>query len=137
MIKLKTAILFFFLFIASQQLFCQVYKFKTTSVSVSLKNEKGSWEKWSDAKDASLIVTLDTRKNRIVVYSEIIQLFEISDYLEEKSTDKEDNASFVCVDNNGEDCVLSIITRKDQGNRKQLYITYDDRIINYNIINFK
>ena len=41
--------------------------------------------------------------------------------------------SFTCKDNDGEDCTISIITRKKQDNRKQLYINYKNRIIVYNI----
>ena len=40
-----------------------------------------------------------------------------------------------CKDNDGVECNLSIITRKKQGNRKQLYINYGDQIIVYNIFN--
>jgi len=35
----------------------------------------------------------------------------------------------------GENCTLSIIIRKKQGNRKQLYVNYDNRIIVYNMQN--
>jgi hypothetical protein len=84
-----------------------------------------------------LVVTLDTKKNRIVIYSEIIQLFEILEYVDVVETKTNDTATFVCINNEGEDCTLSIITRKNQGNRKQLYVTYEDRILNYNIVNLK
>jgi hypothetical protein len=44
-------------------------------------------------KNVNLIVTLDTKKNRIVVYSQIIQLFEIVEYydIDENDIDKVDN----------------------------------------------
>jgi hypothetical protein len=100
---------------------------------MSLLNPKGKWTKWTEPKETSIIITLDTKKSRIVVYSESIQLFEIMEYIDEKSTPKDDTVSFVCRDNDGEDCNIAIITRKNQENRMQLYITYDDRIINYNV----
>jgi hypothetical protein len=37
------------------------------------------------------------------------------------------------VDNNGVECTLAIYTRKKQGSRNQLYITYQDMIIAYNM----
>jgi hypothetical protein len=36
--------------------------------------------KWTDLDLVNILVSLDTNKNRIVVYSQIIQLFEIIDY---------------------------------------------------------
>lgn len=113
----------------------QTYKFKTSGFSVLEKNDKGKWGKWSDLNLTNLLVTLDTNKSRIVVYSQIIQLFEIIEYhpVEENETDL--GYGFTCKNNEGEDCTLSIITRKKQDNRKQLYITYDNRVIVYNIFN--
>ena len=69
----------------------QVYKFQTTGFTVSEKNEKGVWGKWSDFQEASLVVTLDTNKNRIIIYSQEIQLYEIVNYEE-----KQDNENDEC-----------------------------------------
>ncbi|WP_291123229.1 hypothetical protein, partial [Flavobacterium sp. UBA6046] len=115
----------------------QTYKFSTSGFSVLEKNEKGKWGKWSDLDLVNILVTLDTDKNRIVVYSQAIQLFEIVDYYPLEENENDAVYAFTCKDNNGEDCTLSIITRKKQGNRKQLYINYDDRIFLYNIFNYK
>lgn len=137
MTKIKTILLLFFLFIGVQQSYCQTYKFITSGLSVMEKDQKGKWGKWSDLKLATILVSLDTDKSRIVVNSEIIQLFEIIEYqpLADNATDSV--YTFTCKDNNGDDCTLSIITRKNQDNRKQLYVNYDNRIIVYNISNYK
>ncbi len=90
---------------------------------------------WSELKLVNVLVSLDTNKNRILVYSQVIQLFEIIEYQSIEENDTDIVYSFTCKDNNGDDCTLSIITRKKQVNRKQLYINYDDRIIVYNIFN--
>jgi hypothetical protein len=116
-----------------QQSIGQGYRFKTSSITMSLLNPKGNWTKWTEPKETNIIISLDTKKNRIVVYSEAIQLFEIMEYIEEKSTPNDNTVSFVCRDNDGEDCNIAIITRKKQENRLQLYITYEDKIINYNL----
>lgn len=118
-----------------QHSYSQNYKFKTSGFSVLEKNEMGKWGKWSDLNLVNILVTLDTNKNRIVVYSQIIQLFEIIDYQSTEENDTDIVYSFTCKDNEGVDCTVSIITRKKQGNRKQLYINYDDRIVVYNIFN--
>ena len=133
--KTKTYILLFFLVVGLQHSYGQVYKFKTSGFSVLEKNEKGKWGKWSDLNLVNIVVSLDTNKNRIVVYSNIIQLFEIIDYQTIEENDTDIVYSFSCKDNEGVNCTLSIITRKKQYKRKQLYINYDNRIIVYNIFN--
>ncbi|MBX9887635.1 MAG: hypothetical protein K2Y30_06845 [Flavobacteriaceae bacterium] len=133
--KIKLFVVLLFLSFGMQQAYSQTYKFKTSGVSVLEKNNKGKWGKWSDLNLVNILVTLDTNKNRFVVYSQIIQLFEIVDYIPTQENDTDIVYSFTCKDNNGLDCTISIITRKMQENRKQLYITYDDHIILYNIFN--
>jgi hypothetical protein len=135
MIKTKIYLVLLFLVMGLQHSFGQNYKFKTSGFSVLEKTEKGKWGKWSDLDLVNILVTLDTDKNRIVVYSQIIQLFEIIDYQPIEENDTDIVYSFTCKDNEGLDCTVSIITRKKQDNRKQLYINYEDRIIVYNIFN--
>ncbi|MFV8270230.1 hypothetical protein ACNQGP_09885 [Flavobacterium sp. GT2N3] len=135
MTKTKIYIVLLFLVMGLQHSFGQNYKFKTSGFSVLEKTEKGKWGKWSDLDLVNMLVTLDTDKNRIVVYSQIIQLFEIIVYQPIEENDTDIVYSFTCKDNEGVDCTVSIITRKKQGNRKQLYINYEDRIIVYNIFN--
>ncbi|MFV8336611.1 hypothetical protein [Flavobacterium sp. RSP29] len=135
MTKTKIYVVLLFLVMGLQHSFGQNYKFKTSGFSVLEKTEKGKWGKWSDLDLVNILVTLDTDKNRIVVYSQIIQLFEIIEYQPIEENDTDIVYSFTCKDNEGLDCTVSIITRKKQGNRKQLYINYEDRIIVYNIFN--
>lgn len=135
MTKTKLYIILFFLGLGLQQSYSQNYKFKTSGFSVLEKNEKGKWGKWSDLDLVNILVSLDTNKDRIVIYSQIIQLFEIIDYQATEENDTDIVYSFTCKDNNGEDCTVSIITRKKQDNRKQLYVNYENRIIVYNIFN--
>lgn len=126
-------IIVLFLAFGLQQVQSQSYHFKTSGFSVLEKNEKGKWGQWSDLDLVNLSVVLDTDKHRIVVYSQEIQLFSILDYIEREENDTDIVYSFMCKDNDGRECKLSIITRKKQDNRKQLYINYDDHIIVYNI----
>jgi hypothetical protein len=136
MIQLKTLVISLFLVLGLQQSYGQVYKFQTTGFSVLEKNEKGSWGKWSDLQNVNLMVTLDTNKNRIVVYSQEIQIYDILDYQEKQENDTDQVYSFNCKDIDGESFTISIITRKNQNNRKQLYINQKNVIIVYNIVNF-
>lgn len=136
MTKIKIIIVLVFLLMGLHQSYSQTYKFKTSGFSVMEKDGKGKWGKWSDLDLVNILVKLDTDKSRIIVYSEIIQLFEIIEYIPLEENETDSVYTFTCKDNNGDDCTLSIITRKKQDNRKQLYINYDNRIIVYNISNF-
>ncbi len=137
MTKIKIITILAFFTLTLNQSYGQIYKFKTSGLSVMQKDQRGKWGKWSDLKLVNIFVKLDTDKSRIVVYSEVIQLFEIIDYIPLEESETDSVYAFTCKDNNGEDCTLSIITRKKQDNRKQLYINYEDRIILYNIFNLK
>lgn len=132
--SIRTYIVLLFLGFGLQQVQSQSYHFKTSGFSVLEKNERGKWGEWSNLDLVNLSVILDTNKHRIVVYSLEIQLFSILDYIEREENDTDIVYSFMCKDNDGKDCKLSIITRKKQDYRKQLYINYDDHIIVYNII---
>ena len=118
------------------QVHCQTYKFQTTGFSVMAKNENGDWGKWSDLQDTSIIISLDTTKNRIIVYSQEIQLYDILSYEEQVENDSDLVYPFSCIDDDGVAFTLSIITRKNQNNRKQLYINHKNFIIVYNILNY-
>ncbi len=137
MTKIKIIIVLAFFTMGLHQSYGQIYRFKTSGLSVLQKDQKGKWGKWSDLDLVNILVALDTDKSRIIVYSEVIQLFEIIEYIPLAENENDSIYSFTCKDNNGDDCTLSIITRKKQDNRKQLYINYDNRIIVYNISNYK
>lgn len=131
---MRTYIILLFLGLGLQQSYAQTYQFKTSGFSVLEKNEKGKWGEWSNLDLVNLSVILDTNKHRIVVYSLEIQLFNILNYIEREENDTDIVYSFMCKDNDGRECKLSIITRKKQDYRKQLYINYDDHIIVYNMV---
>ncbi|GGF10980.1 hypothetical protein [Flavobacterium limi] len=132
---LRNYIILFFLGLGIQQAYSQSYRFKTSGFSILEKTDKGKWGEWSKLDLVNLSVVLDTEKHRIVVYSQEIQLFNIIEYIEREENDTDIVYSFVCKDNSGIDCKISIITRKKQDYRKQLYINYDKHIILYNIFN--
>jgi hypothetical protein len=128
----KLKIVVFVLFIGFS-CYSQQFLFKTTSLSVTEVNSKGKWSDWTKPVKSEMIIKIDGLSHRVVVYSEEIQLFNIVKYNEVKKTETDIVSSYNCIDNNGIECVVSVYTRKNQNNRKQLYITYDDTIIEYNI----
>ncbi len=114
----------------------QTYKFLSTGFSVMERNDKGDWGKWSDLQETSLIITLDTTKNRFVIYSQEIQLYDILSYEAKEENENDLIYPFTCKDDDGVPFTLSIITRKKQDNRKQLYINHKNFIVVYNIVNY-
>ncbi|RZJ67417.1 MAG: hypothetical protein EOO50_05365 [Flavobacterium sp.] len=113
-----------------------VFKFLTTGYSVMERDPNGKWGGWSELKPTSLVVTLDTKKGRIIVYSQEVQLFDILNYEQVKENDEDLIYPFSCTDDDGRPFTISFITRKKQNNRKQLYITTQDVVLMYNINNF-
>ena len=114
----------------------QTYKFLATGFSVMEKNAKGEGGKWSTLKDDSIVITLDTTKNRIVIYSQEVQLYDILNYEANEENDNDIIYPFTCKNYDGFPFTISIITRKKQSNRKQLYINQSDFIVVYNIVNY-
>ena len=114
----------------------KVFKFLTTGFSVMEREANGKWGKWSDLRPASIVVTLDTKKGRIIVYSQELQLYDILNYEKIEENDSDVIYPFTCTDDDGRPFTISVITRKKQGNRKQLYINQKDVIVMYNIENF-
>lgn len=125
-----------FFSLSFQSTYCQTYKFKTSGLSVLEKKQNGKWGDWSELKLVNILIKLDTDKNRILIYSEAIQVFEIVNYIPFDEGKTDDLHSFTCINNLGEECTIAIIIRKKQDNRKQLYINYEDRVIVYNISNY-
>ena len=85
--SLRYLLLFVFICFGFQKTAAQVYRFKTSSMSVMDKNEKGAWSNWSDFKKADIIITLDGNKDRFIVNSKELQLYKIDAYLEKISND--------------------------------------------------
>ncbi|HRN99393.1 MAG TPA: hypothetical protein PLA69_08810 [Flavobacterium sp.] len=130
-------LLFIALLAVSAVTSAQTFTFQTTGFSVMERNAKGSWGKWSDLTPANIIITLDTNKNRIVIYSQEVQLYRIADYPAQIENENDLIYPFSCVDEDGWPVDISIITRKNQNNRKQLYIKHKDVVLLYNIINYR
>ena len=108
-----------FLFFASVTTYAQKFNFKTSGYMVSQKDKKGNWSEWSNLQKSEMTVLLDMESHRIVVYSEVLQLFSIMKYGNQETIGDDDVVKFNCVDNNGVECVLTIYTRKKQGGRNQ------------------
>ncbi len=133
---IKLFILLVIVCFSSQNAQAQPIRFKTSSVSVTNLNERtGNWNQWSDFKEAKLVITIDGKKNLIVVNSEETQVFRILSYGETIENDESIVVPFECRDNFGSKCQILVITKKKEDNRMQFYINYEDVKFVYNIYN--
>lgn len=126
-----------FLSFGLQKSTAQTLTFRTSSVSITEKNERGKWSEWSDFVKADLVITIDAKKNRIVVNSPEIQVFTILAYGEKTEDDTTKIVPFECIDNNGSKATVFVITKKKESNRMQFYINYSEVKFVYNIYNPK
>ena len=135
--KLKHLFFALFVIFGLQQSSAQITKFMTSSYSVSEKTPSGKWGKWSQPEKVGIVISLDEKKNRIIVYSQEVQVYTIVKYEDIVENDEDIIYPFSCSDIDGMPFTISIITRKKQGNRKQLYINQKNVILLYNIQKFK
>lgn len=130
--SLKILFLALFLSFGIQKASAQIYDFKTSGYSVSEKTN-GKWSNWSNFVKSSIIITLDGKKDRVVVNSQELQLFKITKYGDKIVTKNDETIPLECVDNDGNRCSILIVTRKKENNRKQFYINFDDIKFVYNV----
>jgi len=124
---------FFLFFFSVQDISAQIYRFKADSFSIIEKNANGKWGKWTDFNQSPVAISLDGTKDRIVVNSQEIQIYTILAYGEKVVEKDKETIPMKCADNSGGLCTILIVTKKNEGNRKQIYINYDDVKIVYNV----
>ena len=130
---LKIILLLVALNFGFQKSYAQPILFQTSSVSFTDKKDNGEWNEWSDFVDAKVLITLDAKKDLILVNSSEVQSFKIKAYGEITDTDQINIVPFECVDNKFSKCTILIITKKKEDNRVQFYITYNEVKFVYNI----
>ncbi len=118
-----------------QTSYAQPIRFKTSSVSFTDKKNDGSWNEWSDFVDANVMITLDAKKDLIIINSSEVQSFKIKAYGEIEDTEELNIVPFECVDNKFSKCNILIITKKKENNRMQIYVNYNEVKFVYNVYN--
>ena len=67
-------------FLLSQSGIAQILRYKASSFSVMEKTAKDKWGDWSAFEPSTVVIAVDTKKSRIVVNSQEIQLFKIMSF---------------------------------------------------------
>lgn len=130
-------LLLFLLSSGFQGVVAQAINFKTSSVSYTEKSERGKWGNWSEFVKADVLISIDGKKNRIVVNSAELQVFTILSYGEKTEDENNTIVPFECIDHNGSKARIFVITKKKEHNRMQIYINYSEVKFVYNVYNPK
>ena len=133
----KFIVPFLLIFFSVQDISAQIYRFKADSFSLIEKNANGKWGKWTDFNQSPVAISLDGTKDRIVVHSQEIQIYTILAYGEKVVEKGKETIPMKCADNSGGLCTILIVTKKNEDNRKQIYINYDDVKIVYKVYVFE
>lgn len=129
--RIITTLLMLFL---CSSLFGQVYKCRAYESSLRLQDSYGQWGNWGDFSECNILITIDFNKDRIKIFSNEEQIFDIISY-EEAVYDKDGDkiSSMWAVDHDAVKCRLRLITLYSQNSRLQLYVDYSNINLVYNL----
>ncbi len=112
----------------------QVHKLRTTSFNFRQKINEYKWSEWVEETEASVLITFDLTNDRITIYSNEKQVYDIAEF-EGSTVDKDgdDVYSYYCVDESGQTCRVKWLKLNSQNGRMQLYVYYSDLNWLYNV----
>ena len=125
------------LFLSLSSIKAQDIRFETSGYMTSKKLSNGQFTNWSAFQKAAMVVSFNLEKKRFVVYAKDVQMYNINEVLDTKSTKNDEIITFDCTDQSGTPCLITLATRKNKNNLKQLYIYYDNFAVTYNMLFLK
>ena len=130
---MKTIKLLIILLALSASAMGQVVKYRAKFVCT---HDVGKPDKeWGEWKAINMAVVIDAEANRITVYSQDTQTYDIIyAFNEETSADGSQTWAFQCVNEEGKQCNVRLINRRDgEEFQKQLYIDLKWFTVCYNL----
>ncbi len=109
-----------------------ILKLRTSHTCEKHINYYGNWTDWSQWKEANILIVIDGQQERITIYTETTQTFDIIENEGQSTSDKGDpTLNYYCIDENGTRCRIRIIKRDDS--TTQIYADYSNIILCFNI----
>ena len=131
--KVWFQILVILLLVNAVNMSAQILRYKATSFSVLEKTSKNNWGDWSEFEPSTVVIVVDAKKSRIVFNSREIQLFKIMSFGEPIVSKNAETLILNCIDNDRGSCTIIIVTKKNEDDRVQFYVNYDDVKMVYNV----
>lgn len=123
----KLFVLLFILFCFVQINYADVTKLRTSGLAHQYKNEySGVWGDWGDWNDCNVLIVIDEDRDRITIYSQRTQEYDIIGIGQEEEDYESSSLTFDCVDEEGIRCSLTIRVYNDNSRGSQLYVNYSD-----------
>jgi hypothetical protein len=109
-----------------------VVKLKSTHFSQKHTRSDGSWTEFTEWLSSGCLIVFDDQ--RIVIYSEVKQTYDIIESLSDKHTKNSESSSFKCVDENGSLCTMSFIHVTEDGQKHSyLMLEFTNLVLMYKI----
>jgi hypothetical protein len=108
-----------------------ILKLRTSHSCEKHTDYYGNWTSWSNWKEANILIVIDGQQQRITIYTETLQTFDIIEDEGESLSDKGDpTMNFFCIDENGTKCRIRIVKRTES---TQIYADYNNLILCFNV----
>jgi hypothetical protein len=109
-----------------------VLKLRAFATTEMHKYQDGSWSSWAPWNDTDILIVIDAPANRITIYTETHQTYDIlTDDGESRTDDGERVLNYTCVDENGSRCAVRLIKRSN--GVSQLYADFSNVVLCYNL----
>lgn len=130
---MKKFILFLLLFCFSIGITAQTYKYRATQYAYKTTNRYGVWSNWSDWQNVSILVVVSLDREKINIYSQTTQEYDIYDAGNDWVSDNEGGRTWTlkCVNADGLRCEVRLRSQRDS--QLQLYVDFSDMMWVYNI----
>ena len=132
--RLKSILLVGLFLLISSMSYAEVLKFRTTSLAIRHEIDDYRWGEWSDFEAVSVLVVMDIDEDRITIYSQETQVYDV---IESKSarydSDGDQYVPFVCINEDGVKCLVEFGVLNSRNGQNQLFIQFGDIMFVYNM----
>lgn len=116
--------------------YADVTKLRTSSIAYQYYNEySGVWGDWGPWQDCNVLIVIDDRGERIIIYSQETQEYDIIAFTKENEDYESKSYHYDCIDAKGLRCQVRLRIYDDYSKGSQLYIDYSDMRWVYSIYN--